>query len=171
MTLKLIDAAKIPGHLMDIVNQLQEMLNKLSGNIADWGLESLLKAMERAFEVSKLPFVLLVFPRLKGFDHNLTGFEGGYLFRTKDGLVQASAVFADGQMDVRSGEITDWDVKVEFQDVQAFWKFLFAGGNDILDSILKNDVEVHGNLNYLYKFGYMARDLQKRLKLRTSFAS
>jgi len=171
MTLTLIDAAKIPGHLMATVNEIQEMLNRLSGNIADWGLETLLKVMELAFEASKLSFILLVLPRLKGFDDNLRGFEGGYVFAAKDGSIQASAVFTDGKMEILDGEIADWDVKVQFEDVRAFWKFLLSGGNDILDSILDNDVEVYGNLNYLYKFGYMARDLVQRLRLRISFAS
>ncbi|MFH1117718.1 MAG: hypothetical protein V1792_27680 [Pseudomonadota bacterium] len=166
MTSTLTDAAGIPRNSTGIINQLQEMLNTLNGNIADWGLETLLKVMELAFEASKLPFVLLILPRLKGFDNNLRAFEGRYVFAAKDGRIHASAVFENGRMDVLEEEIEDWDVKIIFKDVRAFWKFLFAGGNDILDSILVNDVEVYGNLNYLYRFGYMARDLEKRLGLR-----
>lgn len=171
MARSIIDATIIPGHLMDIVKQLQDMLNRLSGNIADWGLETFLKIMKLAFEASKLSVVVLFFPRLKGFDKNLRGFEGGYVFASKDGTIQASAVFKDGQMEVLDREIDDWDVKIQFEDAQAFWKFVFAQGNDILDSILRNDVEVYGNLNYLYKFGYMARDFEQRLKLMASFAA
>ena len=41
--------------------------------------------------------------------------------------------------------------------------FLFSRDQDILDSLLANDVELDGNLNYIYKFGFMARDLGRRL--------
>ena len=169
MTLSSIDAAKIPSHLMDIPNEFQALLNNLSGNIADWELESLLRVMNLAFQASKQSIVVLLFPRLKGFDKNLENFSAGYVFGTKDGLVACSANFKDERMDVLTHEIPYWDVKILFKDVRAFWKFLFAGGNDILDSILENDVEVYGNLNYLYKFGYMARDLQQKLKCRVCF--
>jgi hypothetical protein len=41
--------------------------------------------------------------------------------------------------------------------------FIFSRDQDILNSILANQVEVDGNLNYIYKFGFMARDLAKRV--------
>ena len=40
---------------------------------------------------------------------------------------------------------------------------MFSRDQDILNSLLANDVEVDGNLNYVYKFGFMARDLGHRL--------
>jgi hypothetical protein len=41
--------------------------------------------------------------------------------------------------------------------------FLLSKNQDILDSVLANTVEVDGNLNYIYKFGFMVRDLIRRL--------
>jgi hypothetical protein len=32
-----------------------------------------------------------------------------------------------------------------------------------MDSLLANEVEVEGNLNYIYKFGFMAKELLQRL--------
>jgi len=56
-------------------------------------------------------------------------------------------------------------VKVTFSDVKALRGFLFSGNQDILNSLLTNDVSVSGNLNYIYKFGFMVRDLAYRLHI------
>ena len=124
---------------------------ELGGKLTDKFLELLLRGMELSFCLSK------------GYRSNIAGFEGRYLLRTADNLVAASATFKDGDMDVHEGEIEDWDVKVTFKDAAALRAYLFSRDQDILDSILANDVEVDGNLNYIYKFGFMARDLGRRL--------
>ena len=66
-------------------------------------------------------------------------------------------------MVVHEEALNQWDVKVTFKNAQALRDFLFSGDQDIVDSLLKNEVEVDGNLNYIYKFGFMARDLEHRL--------
>jgi len=43
--------------------------------------------------------------------------------------------------------------------------FLLSEDQDILESVLADQVEVEGNLNYVYKLGYMAKNLQLRMKL------
>jgi hypothetical protein len=145
----------------------------LSGNIADDSLEALLTVMQWSFAAAKREdFVILgLFPRLEGYHENLTscyntqGFEGRYVFRSKDDHIHASALFHHGDMHVHTSAVADWDISIIFRDVPSFWRFLFSGGNDILQPILNNDVEVFGNVNYLYKFGYMARDLMQRVEL------
>ena len=59
-----------------------------------------------------------------------------------------------------------WNVKVTFKDAPSLKQFLFSRNQDILDSLLTNTVEVDGNLNYLYKFGFMSRDLMRRLGIQ-----
>ena len=54
-------------------------------------------------------------------------------------------------------------VTVTFKDSAAMRRFLFSKDQDILASLLANEVEVDGNLNYIYKLGFMARDLTRRL--------
>jgi len=54
-------------------------------------------------------------------------------------------------------------IRVTFKDWTALRDFLFFGDQDILDSLLENKVEVDGNPNYIFKFGFMARDLGRRL--------
>ena len=48
------------------------------------------------------------------------------------------------------------DVTVTFKNADALMRFLLAEKKDILQSLLNNEVQIAGNLNYLYKFGFMA---------------
>jgi hypothetical protein len=113
--------------------------------------ELLLRGMDLAFLLSK------------DYRKNIQGFNGKYLFRTVNGSVKASAIFADGDMKVREDAIDDWDVMIQFKDAQALSRFLLSQDQDILDSLLKNEVEVHGNANYVYRYGFLVRDLGRRL--------
>jgi hypothetical protein len=145
-------------------NGLVELIEGLSGTIADWTLENLLIAMQLGFEASNaFPAALL---GLQGYHANIEGFNAVYAFATENGVVQSAAIFRDGEMLVeRNPELENWDIRVNFRDVDALWKTIFSGGTDIIDSVLANDVQVYGNLNYLFKFGFMARDLKERLGL------
>jgi hypothetical protein len=143
---------------------LVALIESLSGSIADWTLENLLDAMKLAFEASNaFPAALL---NLQGYHANIEGFNAVYAFATEDGAVRSAAMFKDGEMVVeRDPDLDKWDIRVNFKDVDALWRFIFSGGSDIVDSVLANDVQVYGNLNYLFKFGFMARDLKERLGL------
>lgn len=144
-------------------NGLVELIGGLSGTIADWTLENLLIAMKLGFEASNaFPAALL---GLQGYHANIEGFNAVYAFATEDGAVEAAAIFEDGEMLVEPTAPDEWDIRVTFRDVDALWRSIFSGGTDIIDSVLANDVQVYGNLNYLFKFGFMARDLKERLGL------
>jgi hypothetical protein len=131
--------------------------------------ESLRAALEDALVETLLEVLLegmsLAFLLLRGFRRNLSGFSGKYLFRTANGGVALRALFASRHLSVLRGESADYDVAVTFTDSAAFCRFLFSSDQDILASLLANDVTVDGNLNYVYKFGFMARDLIRRLSL------
>ncbi|MFQ5872756.1 MAG: hypothetical protein ACE5JL_03000 [Dehalococcoidia bacterium] len=129
----------------------RKLKRELYRQVTDTFLELLLGGMDLAFYLSK------------GYRKNIKGFEGRYLFRTAGNLVAATATFKDGDMKVHGESMDDWDVRITFKDAAAFRAFIFSKDQDILDSLLANDVEVDGNLNYLYKFGFMARDLAHRL--------
>jgi hypothetical protein len=124
---------------------------ELLGKVTDKFLELLLRGMDLAFCLSK------------GYRENIVDFEGRYLFRTADDRVAAAATFKDSEMEVHEEPVDDWDVRITFTDAAALRAFIFSRDQDILDSILENKVEVDGNLNYMYKFGFMARDLGYRL--------
>jgi hypothetical protein len=129
----------------------KRLRQELYGKVTDKFLELLLRGMDLAFCLSK------------GYRKNIKGFEGRYLFRTADHLVAAAATFKDGDMEVHQEPIDDWNIRVTFKDAAALNAFIFSRDQDILDSLLANDVQVDGNLNYMYKFGFMARDLGHRL--------
>jgi hypothetical protein len=145
-------------------------MGSLSGSIADWTLQNLLQVMKYALIVSDDP-LLAPIVGLKGYSANIHGFNAVYGFESNDKTVNAAAVFKGGKMHVEENMPDKWDLKVAFKDAQAFWDFIFSGGQDILKPILDNNVEVYGNLNYLYKFGFMARDLKDRLGLSWSLSS
>ena len=133
------------------LNENSMLRTELSGVATDKFLEFLLYGMDSAFWL------------LKGYKQNIKNFSGRYVFTTQNNRVAASAVFKDGDMVVHEEALNQWDVKVTFKNAQALRDFLFSGDQDIVDSLLKNEVEVDGNLNYIYKFGFMARDLEHRL--------
>jgi hypothetical protein len=85
------------------------------------------------------------------------------VLRTADGRVAASAIFAKGKMRVETTAVSSPTVTVTFTDPGAFRRFLFSKDQDVLNSLLANEVEIDGNLTYVYKFGYMARELTMRL--------
>jgi hypothetical protein len=128
-----------------------KLIKELSVKATDDFLDLLLDGMDLAFFLSK------------GYRKNITGFEGRYLFTTAEGDVAGSAIFKNGDMKTPQDAIEDWDVKVTFKDAAALRAFIFSRDQDILDSLLKNDVQLDGNLNYIYKFGFLARDLGHRL--------
>jgi hypothetical protein len=131
----------------------RKLARELEGEVTDAFVELLLRGMKLAFWL------------LPDFRRNLRGFRGRYLLETADGAVQVSAVFEGGRMKVRDDAIADWDVKVSFENPQAVWSFLLSKDQDILNSILRDEVAVEGNINYVYKLGYMARELAAVLGL------
>jgi hypothetical protein len=120
----------------------------------DLFMEVLLKAMALAFCLCR------------DFRGSIRGFEAAYAFQTADGGVRTAAVFSGGAMTVLDEVPERHTVAVTFLSVRALRAFLFSGNQDILDSILANAVQVDGNLNYIYKFGFLARDLAYRLEIQ-----
>jgi hypothetical protein len=131
---------------------MRKQIEKLKGALEDVLTTALLEIL---LDGMSLAFVLL-----RGFRRNLAGFSGKYLFRTANDGVARGALFASRRMQVLRGEFTDYDVAVTFKDSAALLRFLFSRDQDILDSLLAN-----GNVNFIYKFAFMARDLIGRLKL------
>lgn len=111
------------------------------------------------------------FPQLTG------DFNGVLRFQTKDGSVDEWVRFSHGAISLAHDAGQKADVTVAFTDGRALVNFLFSplrsylnafatGGDpgapptfDILASMLKNEVIVDGNLNYLYRFGFLANHM------------
>jgi hypothetical protein len=108
---------------------------------------------------------------------NLAEFEGKYVFTLKgtsenthgkknsnSKQVSFSATFKNNNMYVQEGALEEWDFRMIFEDADGLRSFLFSEEDDMLNAILEDKVQTDGNLNYLYKFGLMARHLCKRAR-------
>ena len=96
----------------------------------------------------------------KDYRKNTKGFQGKYLFKSRDNSIVVSAQFKNGNMNIAQKAIDDPNITVIFKDSKALMNFLLSPKPDILNSMLKQDITLDGNLNYLYKFAYMATHLR-----------
>mgnify|MGYP001436876365 FL=1 len=134
---------------LQIQNIAQKWLGSMGSQAAEGFLLLLLKLMDLVFMLN-----------IWNFRENIEGFRGRYVFRSKDDSIVASASFKNGNMKVYDKIIDKPDVTITFRDDKALMNYLLSPKPDILGSILRQDVTVNGNLNYLYKFAYMAKRLQ-----------
>ena len=96
----------------------------------------------------------------RDFRKNIERFNGRYQFKSRDGRITVAALFGNNRLDVRKEEIPDPDLTIFFKDGKALMGYLLTPKPDILGSILRQEVSIDGNLNYLYKFAFMAKRLQ-----------
>ena len=134
---------------LQIQNIAQKWLSSMGSQAAEGFLLLLLKLMDLVFMLN-----------IWNFRENIEGFRGRYVFRSKDDSIVASASFKSGNMKVYDKIIDKPDVTITFRDDKALMNYLLSPKPDILGSILRQDVTINGNLNYLYKFAYMAKRLQ-----------
>lgn len=127
---------------------LKDIFESFDSEITEEFLELLLNAMRISYFFNR------------DFRKNIEGFGGRYLFKSRDGKITVAAVFEDGRMKVMEKEIGDTDITISFRSAKALRDFIFSPKPDILGSILRQDVVVDGNFNYMYKFAYMAKHLQ-----------
>ncbi len=97
------------------------------------------------------------------FRRNIEGFRGRILFRGADSSFAVAAEFERGKMTVAGDGIDDPNATVTFRDQEALRDFLASNRPDFLNAILTQSLRVEGNLNYVYKFAYMANHLQTAL--------
>jgi hypothetical protein len=107
-----------------------------------------------------LTLMQIVFVLNHEYRENIRHFNGRYQFSSVDGQVTVGVVFADGRMRVMEGVVDDPHITVIFRDGRMLMNFIISPRQDILGSMLRHDVRTEGNLNYLYKFGFMAKQLQ-----------
>jgi hypothetical protein len=131
---------------------MKRFVAHMEGELSDEFLETLLGLMG------------LVFCLSPEFRRNIEGFSGIYVFRTRDGAVAASAVFSNGRLKKCDKAVAGADIEITFRDGRTLMDFFFAPKPDVLTAMLKQDITLNGNLNYLYKFAYTANHL--RLKVR-----
>ena len=126
----------------------QRWCASIESELAEEFLELLLKGMSLFMIINK------------EFRKNIQDFRGRYLFRSSDNQITVAAHFNKNRMKVKEGVIDDTDITVIFKNAAALRNFLLAPKPDILNAILNQDITLDGNLNYLYKFAFMAKRLQ-----------
>jgi hypothetical protein len=128
------------------------LLKQLDGCIAG-------KATEKILEVL-LELMSIMFLIDKSYRKNIIGFNGKYRIQDQTGAVDVSFQFASNEMTWQKAEIPNPNIAVNFKDPESICSFLFSANPDILNFVLHNKVSYAGNLNYLFKFAYMAKHLQ-----------
>ena len=134
-------------------NGYMESLDKLTRVIESEAAEDFLEVL--------LDLMKIVYSLPLGYEKNIENFTGRYQFLDMTRKIAVGVDFHDGGMHVKEGEIDDPHIKITFKDGRALIKFLLEPNQDVLAAMLHHEVAPDGNLNYLYKFGFMARQLQK----------
>ncbi len=130
-------------------NRVQkQFLDCIESEFAEEFLELLLKLMSLFFFLNK------------DFRKNIEHFNGRYLFESKNDNITVAAIFKNNKLKVSEKKIDNTNVTVTFRNGKALMDYLLSPKPDILGSILRQDVTIDGNFNYLYKFAYMAKHLQ-----------
>jgi hypothetical protein len=129
----------------------RSLSKQITARVTNDFVKLLLRGMDLSFCLSR------------GYRKNIEDFKGTYLFRTQHDEVVVAATFDGGNMQVHEKDVGRPDVRVTFKDPEALRSFLLSTDRDVINSVLENKVEVEGNLNCIYKFGFMVTDLAKRL--------
>jgi len=93
------------------------------------------------------------------YRRNIDDFHGLIRFRDRDGRVDVLVKFDHGKMTTSEDPAPVADVTIFFKDERSLRNFIIATKRDILNSLLHNEINIIGNFNYLYKFGFMANHL------------
>lgn len=103
------------------------------------------------------------------YNKNIEDFKGKYLFRSADNKISVQAIFKHSwlfnrnYLKVREEDLKDPDAAVIFKNSRALMNRLFSPKLDVLDTLLKNEVSINGNINYLFKFSFMATELRYKV--------
>ncbi len=127
---------------------IKKIIKCIESESMDIFLEMLLKIMS------------IVFFMDKDYRKNIENFKAKYVFKTKDNKIAASVIFKNDKMIVKEEAIKESNVTIIFKDGKALKEFLFTESPDIIASILDNEISYTGNINYLAKFAFMAKNLQ-----------
>lgn len=130
----------------------------LKDEIAEEFLKTLLKLMSVSFQVDK---------RLR---KHIEGFRGSIQFRSRDDAIRVVAEFKDNKLKQRELKRNERlkevpNATVVFKNAEGLMNFLLpkGGKRDVLRSLLKNEVALDGNFNYIYRFGFVANHMQLEL--------
>jgi hypothetical protein len=139
----------------------RRFLNRLKEEVAEEFLEGLLQ-------------LLRISCHLEGtLRRSIRDFHGRIEFRSENNQIRVLADFNKGRLEERELDPEEElhppaNASVVFKNPEALKNFLLPKGGlqgrrDVLQSILKNEVRLEGNFNYIYRFGFLATHLQLKL--------
>lgn len=123
-------------------------------------IESIDAGMTEDFLQLLLKAMSLVFMIHPEYRKNIEHFQGRYVFRSIDDKIGTSVIFENDKMTVLDKVVDHPHVTVNFRNPRALRDYILSPKPDILGALLRQDVVPDGNLNYLYKFAFMAKRLQ-----------
>jgi hypothetical protein len=101
---------------------------------------------------------------------SIRDFNGKIELRSEDKDIRVLAEFKDGYLNPKELKpdeelIPPANASVVFKNPEAVKNFLFPPGGsegrrDVLRSYLNNEIKLEGNLNYIYRFGFLATHVQ-----------
>ncbi len=98
---------------------------------------------------------------------SIDGFNGRIQFRNRNNAIRVLAEFKENRLDSRELDPDEElsplpDATIIFKNYEALMNFLLpkGGKRDVLRSLLQNEVQFEGNLNYIYRFGFLATHAQ-----------
>lgn len=133
------------------VEVLEHLIDDASSEAMDKLLYFALEAMSMMLKLNKK------------FRGNIENFEAKYSFSSSDGKMGVSALFDNDKMKVVDKESGEHTVSVTFKNGIVMAKFLFSPDPDIISGLLDNKLTLDGNMNYIFKFIYMARQIPEYL--------
>jgi hypothetical protein len=98
------------------------------------------------------------------FRRNIDRFYGQYQFISKTGHLKVVLEFDHGQVRFREGLGDKPNATIFFKDGASLVRFIIARKKDILQAMLRNELEAKGNLNYIFKLGFMANHLDREFQ-------
>lgn len=122
--------------------------------------------------------ILLQFLRIsccldKYLRRSIKDFNGQIEFRSENKEIRVLAEFKDGYLvprELAPNEqlVPPANAGIVFKDPKAVKNFLLPPGGlkgrrDVLRALLNNEIRLEGNLNYIYRFGFLATHLQRHL--------
>ncbi len=98
---------------------------------------------------------------------SIEGFNGRIQFRNRNNQIRVLAEFKENRLYSRELDPDEElsplpDATLVFKNYDALMNFLLpkGGERDCLRSLLQNEVKFEGNLNYIYRFGFLATHAQ-----------
>jgi hypothetical protein len=148
--------------LLKLVNRLffrrsreNRCIDKLRGCVAgkmtDNFLQLLLKAMSLMFCINP------------DYRRNIDGFEAKYVFADRNTHIYVVAIFRKNKLIVRKRPVLSHTFRLVFKDGASLIELLFAKSFNILDAVLRQEIDFEGNINYISKFAYMAYAVQNNV--------